>query len=167
MTDNFTAENRAGDDGESGPGTDPANPFHDELVAAGVPEFLHESLRGQGIGPLVARMGIRFVDMSVDRVVGTMPVAGNEQVAGILHGGAHLVLAETLGSYAAMLHAGPGRQVLGIEISASHHRSVSQGLVTGTATPLHLGGTLTTHQVVMRDDAGRELSTARITNIIR
>jgi uncharacterized protein (TIGR00369 family) len=96
-----------------------------------------------------------------------MPVAGNEQVAGILHGGAHLVLAETLGSFGAALHAGPGRQALGIEIGATHHRAIASGTVTGTATAVHLGGTLVTHEVVMTDEEGRRLSTARITNMIR
>jgi 1,4-dihydroxy-2-naphthoyl-CoA hydrolase len=70
-------------------------------------------------------MGIRFLEMSPERTVATMPVEGNTQVAGILHGGAHVVLAETLGSFAAGMHAGPGRQALGIEVSATHHRSIS------------------------------------------
>ncbi|WP_155849886.1 hotdog fold thioesterase, partial [Arthrobacter sp. H41] len=74
---------------------------------------------------------------------------------------------ETLGSFAAGIHAGPGRQALGIEISATHHRGIAAGTVTGTATALHLGRTLTTHEVVMTDDDGRRLSTARITNLLR
>lgn len=113
------------------------------------------------------KLGIRFLEMSPSRIVATMPVEGNQQVAGILHGGAHVVLAETLGSFAASLHAGPGRYAVGIEVGATHHRSVSSGLVTGTATAVHLGGTLTTHEVVMTDDEGRRLSSARITNLIR
>jgi 1,4-dihydroxy-2-naphthoyl-CoA hydrolase len=143
------------------------NGYREELVAAGVPEEMHDWLGSHGIGRLAAKMGIRFQEMTASRMVATMPVEGNEQVAGILHGGAHLVLAETLGSFAAAIHAGPGRHALGIEISATHHRSVAAGLVTGTATALHLGRTLTTHEVVMTDDGGRRLSTARITNIIR
>ncbi|WP_035770841.1 hotdog fold thioesterase [Arthrobacter sp. Br18] len=138
-----------------------------ELTAAGVPPEMHEWLGGYGVGRLNVKMGITFLEMSAGRMVATMPVEGNEQVAGILHGGAHLVLAETLGSFAAGLHAGPGRQALGIEISATHHRSIASGTVTGTATALHLGRTLTTHEVVMTDDDGRRLSTARITNLIR
>ena len=96
-----------------------------------------------------------------------MPVEGNTQVAGILHGGAHVVLAETLGSFAAGMHAGAGRHAVGIEVNATHHRSVAAGTVTGTCTAIHLGGTLTTHEVVMTDDKGRRLSTARITNMLR
>lgn len=158
MDDNFTPGSGVNDD---------TNPYLDELRAAGVPESMHEWLRGHGVGRLAAKMGIVFLEMSAERMVATMPVEGNEQVAGILHGGAHLVLAETLGSFAAGLHAGPNRQALGIEIGATHHRSAASGLVTGTAVAIHLGRTLTTHEVVMTDDAGKRLSTARITNLIR
>lgn len=138
-----------------------------ELMAAGVPPEMHDWLSAHGVGRLVVKMGIRFIEMAPERLVATMPVEGNEQVAGILHGGAHLVLAETLGSFGAGMHAGPGRHAVGIEISATHHRSVTSGLVTGTATAIHLGGTLVTHEVVMTDEQGRRLSTARITNMIR
>ena len=143
------------------------NPHAAQLTAAGVPEELHEWLRGHGVGALVEKMGIVFLEMSAQRIVATMPVEGNTQVAGILHGGAHIVLAETLGSFAAGLHAGPDGRALGIEVSASHHRSVSAGVVTGTCTAIHLGRTLATHEVVMTDQDGRRLSTARITNMIR
>lgn len=142
-------------------------PFSDELAAAGVPEELHDWLSDYGIGPLVAKMGIRFLEMSPERTVAIMPVEGNTQVAGVLHGGAHVVLAETLGSFAAGIHAGPKRQALGIEVGATHHRAIASGTVTGTCTAIHLGRTLTTHEVVMTDDEGRRLSTARITNLIR
>lgn len=141
--------------------------FADELSAAGIPEELHEILGRHGIGALVVKMGIRFTELSKERTVATMPVAGNTQVAGILHGGAHVVLAETLGSFAAGMHAGPGRQAMGIEVGATHHRAIAAGTVTGTCTPIHLGRTLTTHEIVMTDEQGRRLSTARITNLIR
>ncbi|THJ67404.1 hotdog fold thioesterase [Arthrobacter echini] len=138
-----------------------------ELVAAGVPPEMHHWLGRYGVGALTVKMGIVFLEMSAERMVATMPVEGNQQVAGILHGGAHVVLAETLGSFAAGLHAGPQRQAVGIEVNATHHRSTDSGLVTGTATAIHLGRTLTTHEVVMTDEKGRRLSTARITNMIR
>jgi 1,4-dihydroxy-2-naphthoyl-CoA hydrolase len=154
MTDNFTAAAEG-------------NRYRQELIDAGVPGELHDWLSRHGVGRLVAKMGIRFVEMAPERIVATMPVEGNQQVAGILHGGAHAVLAETLGSFAASMHAGPDRHVVGIEVSATHHRSVASGLVTGTATAIHLGRTITTHEVVMTDDQGRRLSTARITNMIR
>jgi uncharacterized protein (TIGR00369 family) len=111
-------------------------------------------------------MGIVVLEMSAERAVARMPVDGNTQPVGILHGGAHVVLAETLGSIAANVHAGPGRLAMGIELNASHSRSAAAGWVTGTCTAIHLGRTLTTHQVVMTDDDGRLLSTVRITNFL-
>ena len=142
-------------------------PYAGELTAAGVPEHLHRWLGQLGIGALVVKMGIHFLEMSPERTVATMPVEGNTQVAGILHGGAHVVLAETLGSFAAGMHAGPGRHAVGIEVSATHHRSIAAGTVTGTCTAIHLGRTLATHEIVMTDEQGRRLSTARITNMLR
>ncbi|MDI3195046.1 hotdog fold thioesterase [Pseudarthrobacter sp. AL07] len=142
-------------------------PFTEELVTAGIPTDLHDWLGHMGIGALVVKMGIHFLEMRPARTVATMPVEGNTQVAGILHGGAHVVLAETLGSFAAGMHAGPGRHALGIEVSATHHRAIAAGTVTGTCTAIHLGRTLTTHEIVMTDEKGRRLSTARITNMLR
>ncbi|WP_427007733.1 hotdog fold thioesterase [Pseudarthrobacter sp. H2] len=142
-------------------------PYAAELAAAGVPDELLDWLGWRGIGALVVKMGIHFLEMGPERSVATMPVAGNTQVAGILHGGAHVVLAETLGSFAAGMHAGPGRHALGIEVGATHHRPIAEGTVTGTCTAIHLGRTLTTHEIVMTDEKGRRLSTARITNLIR
>ncbi|GCE75930.1 PaaI family thioesterase [Cellulomonas biazotea] len=114
-------------------------------------------------GTLLERMGIEVVELSAGRAVGTMPVEGNTQPYGLLHGGASAVLAETLGSYAAQVHAGAGRAAVGIELSATHHRSARSGLVTGTATALHLGSTLATYEVVVEDADGRRLCTARLT----
>ncbi len=136
------------------------------MLDSGIPAELHGKLGRMGISPLTAKMGIIFREMTVERMVATMPVAGNEQNAGLLHGGAHLVLAETLGSIAATLHVGGLKPVVGIEISATHHRGITEGTVTGTCTPIHLGGTLTTHEIIMTDGQGRRLSTAKITNMI-
>ncbi|GGO47908.1 hypothetical protein GCM10010977_26260 [Citricoccus zhacaiensis] len=136
------------------------------MFDSGIPEELHHQLGVLGISPLAAKMGIIFQEMTVARMVATMPVAGNEQNAGLLHGGAHLVLAETLGSIGAVLHTQGQKPVVGIEISATHHRGITGGLVTGTCTPIHLGGTLTTHEIVMTDEQGKRLSTAKITNMI-
>ena len=119
------------------------------------------------VGPLAQKMGIRVLELSAERSVATMPVEGNTQPYGILHGGAHVVLAESLGSMSASLHAGPDRIAVGIELNASHSRSVASGTVTGTCTALHLGGTLTTHEIVVTDEQGRRLSTVRITNLLR
>ena len=114
-------------------------------------------------GTLIERMGIVVTEASAERTVGTMPVAGNTQPYGLLHGGASAVLAETLGSVAAMAYAGEGRAAVGIELNATHHRSARSGLVTGTATALHLGKTLASYQVVVEDEDGRPVCTARLT----
>jgi len=128
---------------------------------------LVERLVSSGGGELTRRLGIEFQELSAEYSVGTMPVDGNRQVIGILHGGAHVVLGESLGSISAAIHAGPGRIAMGIEINASHTRSISSGVVTGTCTALNLGRTLTTHEIVIRDEEGRRLSTVRITNMLR
>ncbi|MEH3078111.1 MAG: PaaI family thioesterase [Quadrisphaera sp.] len=122
---------------------------------------------GVPLGELPELMGIRVQEMSAERAVGTMPVLGNRQPFGRLHGGAHLVLAETLASLAAWTHAGPGREALGVEIGASHTGGATSGVVTGTCEALSLGRTLTVHEVVVRDEAGRRLSTVRVTNLLR
>lgn len=116
---------------------------------------------------LPGRMNIKIVEASPRRVVGTMPVAGNTQAYGILHGGASCVLAETLGSLGSALHAGPDRVTVGIEISATHHRSATQGELTGVATLLHGGRTLTTYEIVITDDLGRRICTSRLTCLLR
>jgi 1,4-dihydroxy-2-naphthoyl-CoA hydrolase len=113
------------------------------------------------------RMGIEILEASAERVVGTMPVARNTQPYGLLHGGASCVLAETLGSLASALHAGPERATVGIEISATHHRAAVSGRVTGVATLLHGGRTLTTYEIVISDEQGRRVCTSRLTCLIR
>jgi 1,4-dihydroxy-2-naphthoyl-CoA hydrolase len=116
---------------------------------------------------LAARMGIRITEASAERVVGTMPVAGNTQPYGVLHGGASCVLAETLGSTGAALHAGPQRFTVGIEINATHHRSASSGQLTGVATKLHAGRTLATYDIVITDERGQRVCTARLSCLFR
>ena len=118
-------------------------------------------------GDLGARMGIELTEVTAQRVVGRMPVAGNTQPFGLLHGGASVVLAESLGSVAAMMHAGEGKIAVGIEINATHHRAARAGFVTGTATALSLGRTLATYDVVIVDDDGNRVCTSRITCLIR
>lgn len=116
---------------------------------------------------LIGRMGITITDASADRVSGSMPVDGNTQPYGLLHGGASCVLAETLGSLGAALHAGPGRYTVGVEISATHHRAVASGEVTGVATRLHGGRTITTYEIVISDEEGRRVCTSRLTCLLR
>ncbi|HEX5566185.1 MAG TPA: hotdog fold thioesterase, partial [Streptomyces sp.] len=116
-----------------------------------------------GARTLAGRMGITFLEVSVERVVATMPVAGNTQLQDMLHGGASVVLAESLGSIGAMLHAGDGHLAVGTEINATHHRAVRRGVVTGVATPLFLGRTSATYEVVITDEGGRRVCTSRVT----
>lgn len=115
------------------------------------------------MGALNERMGVELVEIAPDRVVATMPVEGNTQPYGLLHGGASVVLAETLGSVAAALNAGPGRFAVGTDINATHHRSATKGLVTGVATPLHLGRTMASFEIAITDEDGRRVCTSRLT----
>ncbi len=126
-----------------------------------------ELMKLRGIGALAEKMGIQLKEVSAERTVATMPVEGNTQPLGILHGGAHVVLAESLGSISANVHAHPWGYAVGIELNASHHASVTEGIVTGTCTAIKLGKSLTTHEVKMTDEKGNLLSTVRITNFLR
>ncbi|KQQ95381.1 thioesterase [Leifsonia sp. Leaf325] len=121
----------------------------------------------RGMGALAEKMGIEFTEFRVERSVARMPVEGNTQPAMLLHGGAYVVLGESLGSMAANLFAGEGKLAVGIEINATHTRSATSGWVTGVCTPIHLGRTLTTHEIAISDDQGRRCSTIRITNLIK
>ncbi|MCL1898178.1 MAG: hotdog fold thioesterase [Micrococcales bacterium] len=119
------------------------------------------------LGELDQKLGIELEEASIERVVARMPVAGNRQPYGQLHGGASLAFGEFLGSWAASLHAAPlGKVAVGVEISATHHRAAREGQVTGVATPLHLGQRLTTHQIQITDNSGHLLSTIRVTNLL-
>jgi uncharacterized protein (TIGR00369 family) len=116
---------------------------------------------------LADRMGIEVTEASAERTVGTMPVEGNTQPYGVLHGGASCVLAETLGSIASAIHGWPERLALGVDINATHHRAVTSGVVTGVATPLHLGKSVASYQIVITDEEDRPVCTARLTCFLR
>jgi 1,4-dihydroxy-2-naphthoyl-CoA hydrolase len=118
-------------------------------------------------GTLADRMGIKILSASPSQVVATMPVDGNTQPLGLLHGGASCVLAETIGSLGAFLHAGPGRTVVGIEISATHHRAVREGEVTAVATLAHGGRSVATYDIAVTDAFGHRVCTSRLTCLIR
>ncbi len=118
-------------------------------------------------GELSVKMGIEFLELSAAYSVARMPVEGNTQVIGLLHGGAHVVLGESLGSVSSAIHAGAGRYAVGIEINATHSRSITSGWVTGTCTALSLGRSLATHEIVITDHEGRLLSTVRMTNFLK
>lgn len=124
------------------------------------------ALTSNGLGTLVEKLEIIFTTFERDRVVATMPVAGNTQVYGILHGGASAALAETLGSMAAALHGAGRANPVGVDLNITHHKSACSGLVTAVCTPLHLGQRSTTHEIVISNDAGQRVATARITNMM-
>jgi len=120
-----------------------------------------------GKGELNERMGIELLEASAERVVGTMPVAGNRQPYGLLHGGASVVLAESLGSVLAQLNAPEGRQAVGVDINATHHRSALDGTVTGTATVLSAGRSAVTSDIAITDERGRRVCSVRLTCFLR
>ncbi|KAA1417867.1 hotdog fold thioesterase [Nocardioides humilatus] len=127
-----------------------------------IDEFL--TVLPDGMGRLNDKLGIELIEISPERVVGTMPVEGNTQPFRLLHGGASVALAETLGSVGSGLHAGQyGKVSVGVDINATHHRSATSGIVTGTATAIHLGRTSAAYEVVITDESGRRVCTSRIT----
>ena len=134
------------------------------------PADLHPDLLARfadGGGALSNKMGIEFDVLGAELSIARMPVEGNTQVVGILHGGAHVVLGESLGSLSAAIHGGPDHIAVGIEINASHTRSVSSGWVTGTCQAISLGRTLCTHEIAITDEDGNRLSTVRMTNYLK
>jgi uncharacterized protein (TIGR00369 family) len=136
-----------------------ANALPDDLTNLSIEEYN----RLFPAGALNEKMGVQLTEASPQRVVGTMPVDGNTQPYGLLHGGASVVLAETLGSVGGFLHAWPEKVSVGVDINATHHRSATSGLVTGTATAIHLGRTSAASEIVLTDEAGKRICTSRIT----
>jgi 1,4-dihydroxy-2-naphthoyl-CoA hydrolase len=117
----------------------------------------------EAMGALNHKLGVKILEASAERVVATMPVEGNTQPYGLLHGGASVVLAESLGSLGSAIHAHPDRYSVGVDINATHHRAVTSGVVTGVATPLHLGRSMASYEVVISDEQDRRVCTCRIT----
>ena len=115
------------------------------------------------MGALNDKMGFELLKITPEEVIGRMPVAGNTQPYGLWHGGASCVLAETLASLGSFMYAQPERVSVGVDINATHHRSVTAGWVTGTATALRLGNTVASYEIVITDDADRRVCTARVT----
>jgi uncharacterized protein (TIGR00369 family) len=123
-------------------------------------------IKERGSGSLDKKMGIEIIEASPERLVATMPVEGNTQPLGLLHGGANVVLAESLGSIGTQLHAGASRKIVGVDINATHHKSATSGFVTGVATALSLGKTMCSYEVIITNDQGQRTCTARITCLI-
>jgi uncharacterized protein (TIGR00369 family) len=124
-------------------------------------------IKERGLGELAEKMGIEILELTPTYGVATMPAEGNRQPLGIVHGGAYVVLAETLGSMCATLAAGVDRHAVGIEINASHTKSAKGGVVTATARAVNVGRNLATHEIAVEDEEGNRLSTVRITNFLR
>ncbi|MEU5543068.1 PaaI family thioesterase [Streptomyces sp. ISID311] len=118
-------------------------------------------------GHLGERMSVQVTEAAPERVVGTMPVEGNTQPYGLLHGGASAVLAETLGSVGSMLHGGPTKIAVGVDLNCTHHRGARSGLVTGVATPVHRGRSTATYEIVITDEQDKRVCTARLTCLLR
>ena len=138
-------------------------------TSAASPDFFAavETIMTMNPHSLLQRMEIEVLEASPQRIVARMPVEGNTQPYGLLHGGASVVLAETLGSIGSALHAGPDRVAVGLDINATHHRAARSGFVTGTATALSLGNTLASYDVVITDDQDKRVCTCRITCLSR
>ncbi len=119
------------------------------------------------LGELDRKMGVEVIEESAEKVVATMPVDGNRQSLGLLHGGAMVALAEAVGSWAAVIHASTmGKVVVGVDINATHHKSSRDGHVTATATAIQLGRTMCSHEVILTNQDGERICTARITNMV-
>jgi uncharacterized protein (TIGR00369 family) len=129
------------------------------------PDYL-AILRERGAGLLDQKMGIELLEASPTRLVARMPVEGNTQPFGLLHGGANVVLAESLGSIGTALHAGPDRMTVGVDINATHHKSARSGYVTGVAIAISLGKTMCSYQIEITNEDGERTCTARITCLI-
>jgi uncharacterized protein (TIGR00369 family) len=129
------------------------------------PDYL-AIIRERGIGALDQKMGIEILEASPERLVGRMPVEGNTQPIGLLHGGANVVLAESLGSIGTQIHAGPDRMIVGVDINATHHKSARSGYVIGVATAISLGRTMCSYQIEITNEDGQRTCTARITCLI-
>ncbi|MGF1692457.1 hotdog fold thioesterase [Photobacterium kagoshimensis] len=123
-----------------------------------------DELNASSKNTLVEHLGIRYTEFDDDSLSATMPVdARTHQPFGMLHGGASVVLAETLGSVAANMCVDEGLYCVGLDINANHIRPMRTGTVTGTTTPLHIGMTTQVWQIELKDERGRLICTSRIT----
>ena len=132
--------------------TPPSVPGSDAAALAGGRQSIHDLL------------DVEFLEAGPDRVVLRIPVDWRvHQPYGILHGGVSALLAESAASFGAALAAGPDRSVVGIELNASHLRSVRDGHLTAEATPVRVGRTVQVWRIALTDDEGRAICEARCT----
>jgi uncharacterized protein (TIGR00369 family) len=121
----------------------------------------------QEIGSLAPKLGLEFLEISPQRMVARIPVHGNTQPYGILHGGATAALCETVASVGTAVAVGMEKRVMGIELNVNHIRAAREGFVTATGVPLHVGRTTAVWDVKVHDDQGRLTAAGRLTLTIR
>ena len=126
--------------------------------------FTLESINQTSANTLVEHLGIEYTEFDGNSLSAVMPVdSRTHQPLGMLHGGASVVLAETLGSLAANMCVEEGKYCVGLDINANHIRAVRSGIVKGTASPLHLGATTQVWQIEITDERDRLVCTSRLT----
>lgn len=118
-------------------------------------------------GTLMERIGIEWLDIGLERVVARIPVDGNTQVYGQLHGGATAALCESVGSIGTAVATGLEKIVVGIQLSVNHLRAVSEGFITATGVPLRIGRTLALWDMRVHDEQDRLIASATLTVAIR
>lgn len=119
------------------------------------------------MGALAVRMGIVLTEAGPDRVRASMPVEGNTQPMGLLHGGANGVLAESVGSIHSAIRAGAEYSIVGLDLSCTHHRGVRSGHVHAESSILAAGRTISSTEIRIVDDEGRAVCTSRLTCLLR
>lgn len=133
-----------------------------------IDDATRQYLESVGQGELGSRMGIEFTKLSAEHSTARMPAEGNRQPLGLVHGGAYCVLGESLGSIASAMHAATlGKYAVGVDINATHTRSIRTGWVNAECRALHLGRSMCVHEIVCTDEEGKRLSTIRITNFLK
>ncbi len=126
--------------------------------------FTLDELNEHGRNTMIEWLGIRIVEIGDDYLRASMPVDHRtHQPIGLLHGGASVVLAETIGSVAANLMAEPGHYCLGLDINANHLRSVREGVVYAIARPIHVGRTTQVWDIRINDEHDKPVCISRLT----
>ena len=139
------------------------NPLPPGTTREGALRMANDSIRGT----LMERIGVEWMDIGTERVVARIPVEGNTQVYGQLHGGATAALLESVGSIGTAVVAGIDKRVAGIQLSVNHLRAVDSGRVTATGVPLRVGRTVAVWDMRVHDDAGRLVASGTLTVAIR
>ncbi len=118
-------------------------------------------------GTLMERLELEFLEVGTRRLRARIPVKGNTQPYGLLHGGATAALCETIASFGTVYVAGVDKVATGVELNVNHIRAVREGFITATAVPLHVGRTTAVWDMKVHDDDGRLVAASRLTLAIR